>query len=166
MPMVIACAGDLDMSGIETPDELDANAPFMARIEKIRIAAGQRMGLGDVADSVVPKFGLLAPPRHGGTAIARYFMPWNCHPALAVTGSQCMAACLLQAGTVGDGMAGARPASPARIRLEHPAGSIEVVMTFERAGEALVVQSAGLIRTARKIAAGHVFIPRSVWTGT
>ena len=166
MPMVIARAGDLGVTGSETPDELDANASFMARIETIRIIAGQRMGLGDVTDSVVPKFGLLAPPRHGGTAGARYFMPWNCHPTLAVTGSQCLAACLLEEGTVGDGLAAPRPASPARIRLEHPAGSIEVVMTFERAEEALVLRSAGLVRTARKIAAGHVFIPRSIWTGT
>ena len=47
--------------------------------------------LGDVTKAVTPKFALLAPPRHGGTISARYFMPWNCHPKMAVTGAQCLA---------------------------------------------------------------------------
>ncbi|MEL6577488.1 MAG: PrpF domain-containing protein, partial [Pseudomonadota bacterium] len=166
MPMVIARAADFGLSGYETPAELDTNAAFMARMESVRKAAGERMGLGDVTKSVTPKFGLLAPPRDGGTAAVRYFMPWNCHPTLAVTGAQCISACLLCPGTVGEGI-GALPAgSPAELSLEHPMGQLLVTVDFEREGDAFEVRSAGLVRTARKLAAGEVFVPSSIWAGT
>ena len=60
MPMVIMRAGDLGLSGYD-PDEITGNAVLMERIEKTRLEAGRRMGLGDVAESVVPKVGILAP---------------------------------------------------------------------------------------------------------
>ena len=67
MPMVIMRAGDLGLSGYD-PDEITGNAVLMERIEKTRLEAGRRMGLGDVAESVVPKVGILAPARRGGVA--------------------------------------------------------------------------------------------------
>ncbi len=106
MPMAIARADAFGLTGYETVAELDANRDFYARMEPIRIEAGRRMGLGDVSKSVTPKFGLLSPARQGGTISARYFMPWNCHPPMAVTGSQCLASCALTPGTVADGLAG------------------------------------------------------------
>ena len=77
MPMVIARADAFGLTGYESAAELDENRAFYARMEPIRIEAGRRMGLGDVTKSVAPKFGLLAPPREGGTIAARYFMPWS-----------------------------------------------------------------------------------------
>ena len=67
MPMVMMRAGDLGLSGYE-PGEITGNAELMQRIEAIRLEAGRRMGLGDVAKSVVPKVGILAPtaPRWRG----------------------------------------------------------------------------------------------------
>ncbi|MEL7173479.1 MAG: 4-oxalomesaconate tautomerase [Pseudomonadota bacterium] len=166
MPMVLARAADFGLTGYETPAELDQNTDFMARMEGVRKAAGERMGMGDVTKSVTPKFGLLAPPRDGGSAAVRYFMPWNCHPTLAVTGAQCISACLLCPGTVGEGI-GALPAgSPAELSLEHPMGQLLVTVDFEREGDAFAVRSAGLVRTARKLAAGEVFVPSSIWAGT
>ncbi|MEO0914251.1 MAG: PrpF domain-containing protein, partial [Pseudomonadota bacterium] len=80
MPMVIARAADFGLTGAETPAKIDAMADFYARMEALRIEAGARMGLGDVSKSVMPKVGLLAPARAGGTIGTRYFMPWKCHP--------------------------------------------------------------------------------------
>lgn len=166
MPMVIARAVDFGLTGQETAAELDENKDFYSRMEPIRIEAGKRMGLGDVSKSVTPKFGLLAPPQKGGTATTRYFMPWNCHPSLAVTGSQCLGACLLCPGTVGAGMSNGLTASPARLRLEHPMGLLDVIMDYSEDASGFDVVSAGLVRTARKLAAGEVFVPRAVWDGT
>ena len=59
MPMVIARASDFGLSGTETREELDANKEFFKRMESIRIEAGELMGMGDVSQSVTPKFGLL-----------------------------------------------------------------------------------------------------------
>ncbi len=77
MPMVIARAEAFGLTGQETPEELDANKDLMARMEAVRLEAGQAMGLGDVSHSVIPKFGLLSEAQDGGAAAVRYFMPWN-----------------------------------------------------------------------------------------
>jgi hypothetical protein len=133
-------------------------------MEAVRLEAGRRMGLGDVAKSVIPKIGLLAPARDGGTICTRYFMPWKTHPTMAVTGSQCLASCVLTPGTVASGMAALPNATPAVITLEHCAGAIDVLVDFENGAEGFKLHSAGLVRTARKLAAGEVFVPRSVWS--
>jgi len=164
MPIVIARAADFGLTGHEAATELDANKDFFARMEKIRIEAGRRMGMGDVTKSVTPKFGLLAPARNGGTIATRYFMPWNTHPSMAVTGSQCLASCALTPGTVADGLLERPEQSPANVVLEHPSGEIEVLVEFDNA-EGFTLRSAGLLRTARKLADGKVYVPGSVWGG-
>ena len=120
------------------------------------------MGMGDVQKSVTPKFAIVAPARDGGTIAARYFMPWKTHPTMAVTGAQCLASCVLTPGTVAD--APLPNESPARIVLEHPSGSIEVLVDYELTASGFSVKSAGLVRTARKLASGDVYVPVSVWT--
>ena len=166
MPMVIARAADFGLKGYETVAELNANKDFFARMEAIRIQAGAAMGMGDVSASVTPKFGLLAPAQSGGTVATRYFMPWNTHPTMAVTGSQCMASCVLTPGTVADGMSPTIERGPATVTLEHPMGTMDVIIDFERKDGAFIHKSAGLVRTCRKLAQGHVFIPRSIWKGS
>ncbi|WP_420004369.1 4-oxalomesaconate tautomerase [Arenibacterium sp. LLYu02] len=164
MPLVIARAADFGLSGYESAAELDANREFFARMEAIRLEAGQRMGMGDVSKSVTPKFGLLAPAREGGTIATRYFMPWNTHPTMAVTGAQCLAACALTPGSVSDGLLERPTQSPANVTLEHPAGTIDVLVEFDSA-EGFSLTSAGLLRTARKLAEGKLFIPERIWKG-
>lgn len=162
MPMVIARAQAFGLSGYESAAELNDNAAFFERMEKVRIAAGEAMGITDVGSSVTPKFGLLAPARAGGTIAARYFMPWKTHPSMAVTGAQCLASCVLTPGTVADGMA--KPGdAPATITLEHPSGAIDVLVDFARTDKGIDLRSAGLVRTARLLAKGEVFVPRNVW---
>jgi len=165
MPMVIAKASDFGLTGYESAAELDEDRDFFAKMEALRVKAGALMGMGDVTESVTPKFGLLAPARAGGTIATRYFMPWNTHPTMAVTGAQCLAACVLTPGTVAEGMAAKPNEVPAPITLEHASGSIDVLVDYAQTDAGFQVKSAGLIRTARKIAAGNVFIPTSVWAG-
>ena len=165
MPVVIARAESFGLTGYETAAELDANEAFFAVMEQVRLQAGTLMGMGDVSASVTPKFGLLAPAKQGGTIATRYFMPWKCHPTMAVTGAQCMASCVLMSGTVADGLAAIPNEAPATITLEHPSGLIDVVVDYQRAAEGFVLTSAGLVRTARKLASGDVFVPTGIWDG-
>jgi 2-methylaconitate cis-trans-isomerase PrpF len=165
MPMVIARAADFGLTGYETAEELDANRAFYERMEPIRIEAGKRMGMGDVSGSVTPKFGLLAPPRNGGTVTARYFMPKNCHPTMAVTGSQCLASCVLTPGTVAEGLFVPPSGVPALVVIEHPSGGIDVTVDYENGADGFALRSAGLLRTARLLARGEVFVPQTVWQG-
>jgi len=165
MPMVIARAADFGLSGYETRDEIDKNTVFFQRMEALRIKAGAAMGMGDVRRSVTPKFGLIAPAKHGGSLTTRYFMPWKTHPTMAVTGSQCLASCALTPGTVADGLLERPMEIPAKITLEHPMGSMEVLVDYRLKDGAFEHKSAGLIRTCRKLADGQVYVPAEIWDG-
>ena len=162
MPLVIAKAADFGLSGYEKAEELDNNRDFFAKMEAIRIEAGAAMGMGDVTKSVTPKFGLLAPAKNGGTIATRYFMPWNTHPTMAVTGAQCLASCALTPGTVSDGLLDRPTTGPAEVILEHASGNIDVLVDFSTE-DGFTLKSAGLIRTARKLADGNVYVPSDVW---
>jgi 2-methylaconitate cis-trans-isomerase PrpF len=163
MPMVIARAADFGLTGYESSDELNANLEFFARMEAIRRRAGAAMGLGDVAASVVPKFAVIAPPRDAGTVTSRYLVPDRCHPTHAVSGAICVGSCALAAGTVAEGIARTVEGVDVPVRIVHPSGSIEVRFrgVFER-GRPLTIERAGVVRTARKLMAGNIYVPGAV----
>ena len=165
MPMMIARAADLGITGYESQAELDAMPDLFERIEALRIKAGVMMGFGDVTKSVIPKVGLIAPPQADGHFAARYFMPWTTHPTLAVTGSQCLAACALAPGTVAASIAKPVETSPEVMQVEHPVGHLDVRVNFNISGDTLEFISAGVTRTARLIARGDVMVPSKVWRG-
>ena len=70
MPCIVFRAADVGATGTEAREQLesDALAAMRGKIEAIRLAAGERMNLGDVTEKSVPKMMLVAPPRHGGAA--------------------------------------------------------------------------------------------------
>lgn len=164
MPMVIARASSFGLSGYESAEELNANTEFFSRMEAIRIQAGAAMGMGDVSQSVVPKFGLISPAKQGGSMATRYFMPWSCHPTMAVTGAQCLAACILTPNTVVDNIGKIYEENKVTLTLEHPSGTIEVLVEYQTNSGKFELISAGLVRTARKLAQGTVFVPGEVWS--
>lgn len=170
VPMVMMRAGDLGISGYD-PDEIADDAVLMERIEKIRLEAGRRMGLGDVADSVVPKVSILAPPRHGGVIHSCYLTPFHIHAAHALTGAVCVASCVSipasVAGTITQ-LPAKRVSAPTSgilvtIRIEHPSGGINVCLETEGAGAELNVRRASIASTARKILNGEAFVPEFLW---
>lgn len=159
MPMVIARAEDFGVTGYESREDIDTNDTLFAALEPIRIKAGALMGLGDVAGSVVPKFGLVSAPREGGSISARYFMPWRCHPSFAVTGSICTSSCAMAPGTVAESLVQLPATWPGTIKIEHPSGSIEVVMDVDQSNNQFKLNNAGLLRTARRLFVGNVDVP-------
>lgn len=164
MPMVIFRAADFGKTGYETPAELDADRDFFARMEPLRREAGRRMGFGDVAEKVIPKVALLAPPRAGGAVTSRYFVPHKTHAAHAVTGAICVATCCALAGSVAEGIAKMPPGEDREVVIEHPSGVFAVALRTRGQGPGMEV-AGGVIRTARKIMDGHVFVPASVLAG-
>jgi 4-oxalomesaconate tautomerase len=163
MPVVIARAEAFGLTAAETPAELDANRDFCDRREAIRLEAGRRMDMGDVAGSVTPKFAILGPAHQGGSVSARFFMPATCHPSMAVTGAQCLAACILLPGGVADGLVEGIASNLAQMRLEHPSGHIDVLVEYAVNDRELSVNHAGIMRTARLLVRGEVMVPGSVW---
>ena len=67
-PLVFIRAEDLGLTGAETPQEIDANGELLARIEKIRSLAAERIGLEDDWRKAtherpyIPFFACCAPP--------------------------------------------------------------------------------------------------------
>ena len=163
MPVVIARASDFGLTGHESAADLDSDRAFFDRMEPIRREAGRRMGMGDVTDSVTPKFAIVAPPKGDRTITARYFMPKNCHPTMAVTGAQCIASCVLTPGSVADGLAARPSRSPAVVKIGHPGGEIDVTVDYTLTEDGFRLRSAGILRTTRLLARGEVLIPRSIW---
>ena len=84
-------------------------------------------------------------------------MPWETHPTVAVTGSQCLASCALARGTVAEGMMQTDDRTPALITLHHPMGTMDVLIDYSTENGRYVNHSVGLVRTARKIASGEIF---------
>ncbi|SSW70992.1 4-oxalomesaconate tautomerase [Achromobacter agilis] len=160
MPMVLLRAADFGLRGDESPAELDADVALLACLERIRRVAGARMGLGDVSDSVIPKPALLAPGADpsGLSLRSRYFTPHSCHRAHAATGAVGVAGAFLMPGTVAHDCGGPAPQPGHRgVRIEHPSGAMEIhVKLNPDSGE---VQAAGLVRTARKIMKGLLYVP-------
>jgi 2-methylaconitate cis-trans-isomerase PrpF len=163
VPMMIARADAFGLTGYEGKDHFAADAAFFTRMEKMRRQAGLMMGLGDVADKVVPKVAILAPPRRGGAITSRYFTPDKLHQAHAVTGGACVAACCALEGSVADGIARLQRTDSEMIYIEHPSGVIDLLLEKRGRGAQMEVDRAGVVRTARKLMAGEVYIPDSVW---
>jgi 2-methylaconitate cis-trans-isomerase PrpF len=52
---------------------------------------------------------------------------------------------------------------PAVVVIAHPTGQIEVTVDYAVGPEGFVLRSAGLLRTARLLARGEVYVPAGVW---
>lgn len=165
MPMILMRAQAFGKTGHESAAELDADKELYKRMEAIRRKAGMLMGMGDVSKMVVPKIGLLAKPAKGGTISSRYFVPYSCHRAHAVTGTVCVACALAIPGTVASGLVALPPAPQGVIEIEHPSGKIAIDLDAEFTGGKLLMRRAALIRTARRVFEGSVCIPEQLWNG-
>ncbi|MBY8858487.1 4-oxalomesaconate tautomerase [Nocardia sp. CA2R105] len=157
MPVVVAEAASLGLTGYESPDDLAADAALTERVDRLRRAAAERMGLGDVAESSVPKTILLASPRDGGRVCTRSFIPVRPHTALGVFAAISAVTAMRTPGAVGHDRTAAWPADLRRVDVEHPSGHLLVDMDLDRTVQPPLVRSAGVVRTARKLFAGKVF---------
>ena len=70
---------------------------------------------------------------------------------------------VLAPGSVADGLIDRPEGSPARIVIEHPSGTIDVVFDYAVENGEFNLRSAGVLRTARKLFSGNLFIPAGVW---
>ena len=165
MPMILMRAEAFGKTGHESAAELDADKELYKRMEAIRRKAGELMGMGDVSKMVVPKIGLLAKPAKGGTISSRYFVPYSCHKAHAVTGTVCVASALAIPGTVAANLVALPPAPQGVIEIEHPSGKIAIDLDVDFTGGKQLMRRAALIRTSRQVFEGSICIPEQVWSG-
>jgi 4-oxalomesaconate tautomerase len=157
MPVVVLRGGDLSVTGHETCAELEADDALRQTLERVRLAAGPLMNLGDVAATTVPKLTLVAAPRAGGTIATRTFIPHRCHEAIGVLGAVSVGtAALLPEGPAAE-VAELGTAGGGVVTIEHPTGTFDAAVELALVDGSPVVERAGIIRTARKLMDGTVF---------
>lgn len=161
MPVVCVAADTLGLTGTESPSTLEADHELVRRIQRIRLAAGSLMNLGDVTSASIPKISLLAAPAHGGTISTRTFIPQRVHDSIGVLGAVSVATACLIPGSVAAHYAEVSPGD-SQLEVEHPSGSLTVTLDIEITGEGVRVRRAGLIRTARALMRGEVLIPAEI----
>ena len=144
--MMLMRARDAGITGYESRVEIDANPELLARLEPVRLQAGERMGLGDVSEMVIPKIGLLAAPQAGGDICSRYFTPWKLHAAHAVTGAACVASALVVEGTVVSDVARRSTDNPRDVAIEHPFDQINVRLETSGSSLDMDVVRVGILR--------------------
>lgn len=152
MPCVIMRASDFGVTGYESREELDADAPLKARLERIRLQAGPMMALGDVKDKTVPKMTLVSKAKSGGAINTRSFIPHRCHATIGVFAAVSVASACLLDGSPAQELA-VIPAD-GRFGIEHPTGAAEVLIEQDGHGG---IAGAGTLRTARKLMDGLVY---------
>ena len=166
MPVVIMRAADFGKSGYETPEQLEADADLKAKLEAIRLKIGPMMNLGDVAKKTVPKMCLVAPAQHGGAISTRNFIPHRVHEAIGVFGAVSVATACVVPGSIAAEVSGLKGGSGERsLDIEHPTGFFTVDMDVTVRGGEVAVHRAALLRTARLLMRGEVYVAASVWAG-
>lgn len=179
-PAVFFRAQDVGLSATETPAELEAQPGVLALFEQIRSQAAVMMGLVDDAaqateqSPAVPKVAAVGPPAtYKSTAgdevsaaavdlVARTMSMQRPHRAYAITGAIALAAAAALPDTVVAGLLSPKFEAGGRLRMGHPAGTM-----------ALEVESAPgtpqphlrvtVVRTARRLLDGHVYVPGRLW---
>lgn len=163
MPVVLLNAADFGKTGLETPAALEADASLKQQIETIRLKLGPKMNLGDVTKKTVPKMTLLSPPQDGGTVSTRSFIPHRVHEAIGVLGAISVATgCVLEGSVAAD--IARHTTDQKDLMIEHPTGFFAVDLKTAGSGKNFTVERAALIRTARKLMKGEVYIKSGVWT--
>ena len=162
MPLVMFKASAVGRTGYESVNELNADVELKSRIEKLRIAAGHAMGLGDVTSKNYPKMTLIAPPVNGGAITTRSFIPHVCHDAIGVLAAVTVGTACVLKGSVCDGVAVMPLGASKKVSVEHPTGEFSVELEMDPANPQNVAKAA-LLRTARVLMRGEVMVPSSIW---
>lgn len=169
MPVAIIDAASLGLRGDEAPADLEANQPLKEKVEAIRLAIGSMMNLGDVTSKSVPKMTLVSPPTADGAINTRSFIPHRVHEAIGVFGAVSVATACMIPGSVAARVCRLPTVSAGAatlIDVEHPTGFFSVSIELDNEADAVAVKRSALLRTARKLMRGEVYVPESVWDGS
>ncbi|MFL2687957.1 MAG: PrpF domain-containing protein [Alphaproteobacteria bacterium] len=177
VPMVIIRAADLGKTAAETPEALNADADFKAKIQRIWVEAGLKMGLKGrdgsplspeqlATSETIPKACIIARTSNeekarGANIRVRYFTPQDAHKSLAVTGGACLAAACLTSGTIAhevvEDISGlGQNLEEHEVKMANPAGILKATIegAHDKAGN-IVMPSAAYERSTQILLRGH-----------
>lgn len=172
-------AEDIGLTGNEDPLALEANKEVMALCEQIRIAAALHVGLAPDIESATrnppstPWLAIVSKPQawrdhatgeeHGASCCdigARlYARGGKVHKPYPATGSACLGVAAMLQGSIVYDIVHPDAHTTGTVRIGHPCGVLDVAAAVEpREGADPVVRRAAIVRTARRIADGRVYI--------
>ncbi|MDP6197553.1 MAG: 4-oxalomesaconate tautomerase [Porticoccaceae bacterium] len=164
MPVVVIRAKDMGITGDESPAELNANQCLKDKIQSIRLQIGPKMNLGDVDGAAVPKICMISPALNGGIFNTRTFIPYKCHSAIGVLGAVSAATAAIIPGTVAEGIAQLPTVTSSTLSVEHPSGEFSVSLEIDEQSDPPRVLKAGLLRTARLLSRGELYVPETTFS--
>jgi methylitaconate Delta-isomerase len=176
-PVVFLRAKDLNLTGIETPSQIDENKKLLATLEEIRGKGAVLMGLvSDWKDAVkeIPAFPMIAfisPAQDYSDFtkgkkindndidfVSRLMFMQVVHKTYAGTATICTGAAARIEGTiVNEAMNAKGRGKDSVLRIGHPAGVITVDALASKVGDAWKLDKAAISRTARKIMEGTCY---------
>ena len=175
--IVLVAADAVGMRGTETPDEIDGNMALTQRLQAIRAAVAERVGLGDYWRSRAapsnPMLVAVRPPvdYHAYTSgalvaadaadlVCRQYSTSATSKALAATVTAAIGMACRIPGTVAARQMRTRDAGDGVIRLGHPSGTIAVRATARIQAGSMVIERAVIQRTCHLIAVGELLVSR------
>jgi len=173
-PTIFIDAERLQLTGIETQDQVNGNKELLKRFEAIRAHAAVAMGLAASAAEAsekrphTPKIAFAAAPRDytvsSGKKVAagevdvivRILSMGKLHHAMTGTGAVAIAVASAIPGTVLTRVMGQ---ARERVRFGHTAGTLAVGAQAQKSGGDWVVTKAIMSRSARRLMDGVVLVP-------
>lgn len=181
-PLVFIRAKDLGLTGVETPQEIDSNAELLARIEKIRSFAAEKIGLvhdwrkATSKRPYIPFFAICAPPmsyrdwttsklvnENSMDLSIRLLFMQKMHKTYPVTGTICTVAAAMIPGTIANQVARRGIIEKGELRIGHPAGIIITEGKVDNENGAFVLRKATVDRTARCLMKGYAYVPKNIF---
>ncbi len=181
-PCVFVSADALGASGVEMPEELEANGGLLRRLDAIRIAASLKMGIAKTAEAAaripsIPKVAMVAPAHEARTlagerlaaedadVTVRMISIGQPHRAVPLTGAMCLAVASRIEGTVVNQITRPSGSPDDPVRIAQPSGLTVVGAAVRREGDRegrdWLAERATVYRTARRLMEGWVFVRAS-----
>jgi 2-methylaconitate cis-trans-isomerase PrpF len=177
-PTVFVRAADFGLSGSELPAAVNANASVLARLESVRAAAAVKLGLAPDHASATrdrpasPKIAFVGKAQDYQTTsgdrvaansidvVSRMISMERCHHAFPVTGVIAITVAAATSGTiVADLRRESDTTEEGALRLGHAAGVGKAAAIVVRSGATCQVTRATIIRSARRLMDGSLYVP-------
>lgn len=172
--VVYVAAEAVGMAGDETPAQIDQNSELTARLNAIRAEVAYRVGLGDYWSSrsvpstpmcVVVQRPLTYQPYTGGEAVSadaidltcRQFSTGATSKAMAATVTACTGVACRVPGSITQRYLNPQALPRQKISIGHPSGIIDVESALDQRDGGMMVGTAAIWRTARRIADGRIY---------
>ncbi len=162
-PLAVVEASALGMRGNESASEIEGDNSLMERLRDLRRRAAVAMGVAKDDEEArttvanLPLVAIVSRVEEGAALRARMISADQPHRATPLTGAMALAAASRIKGTLAEGLS--RHGSADIVRLAHASGLIDLACEVEDMGLQSRVASVGVIRTARRLMEGRVFIP-------